>query len=381
MESELADHHDLELLNLSREEIPRGGNLTMANIWRTVVDVSQVWAAARDHDVAHIHSALAPGVTVARAGLLAAAARTRGARVLLHAHSGKVELWLRGSVRRGLARIALAPVDRTVAVSEGSRRALAETLGNGRVTLQRNWVDTRMFSPRRARRAAGGEPVRVLYAGVVSARKGLLDLFAASRILSERGVGHEVVVAGGVPDEGPRFAAEVRSGAPPGVRFLGPQPRERMPSVYRKADVFCLPSWWEAFPLSLLEAMACGLPVVATGVGDVPVAVRDGQTGFLVRPREPVALAGALERLVTDPEARRAMGKAGRQRAVRDFGARRGRGALDDLYRERTGEAKPSFPPRPRSPARRSRPEERPAEERPDPRENPSRKRLSEPDE
>jgi glycosyltransferase involved in cell wall biosynthesis len=154
-----------------------------------------------------------------------------------------------------------------------------------------------------------------------------------------------------------------------------------MPSLYRTADVFCLASWWEAFPLSLLEAMASGLPVVATRVGDVPVAVRDGETGLLVGPRDPAALAVALERLLADAEVRRAMGKAGRQRAVREFGARRGVQALGALYGELTGVTTPASPAGRRSPGGRSQPEHGFAEEGPDPREDASVKRLTEPNE
>jgi glycosyltransferase involved in cell wall biosynthesis len=79
------------------------------------------------------------------------------------------------------------------------------------------------------------------------------------------------------------------------------------------------PSFHEAMPFSVLEAMMRGLPVVATAVGGTPEAVADGETGFLVPPGDPSALAGALGRLVADPGLRRRMSVAGRETALREF--------------------------------------------------------------
>jgi glycosyltransferase involved in cell wall biosynthesis len=157
------------------------------------------------------------------------------------------------------------------------------------------------------------------------------DLFEASRRLLEDGVDHELWLAGGTPDEGASAEAAVRAQAGPGTRFLGPLPPEEMPSVYSSVDVFCLPSWYEAMPLSVLEAMAAGLPVVATDVGDVRRAVVDAVTGWLVPPRSPELLAAALrEVLLATPEERRARGSAGRRRVEERF-------SLDVLVR-RTAE-------------------------------------------
>ena len=84
-------------------------------------------------------------------------------------------------------------------------------------------------------------------------------------------------------------------------------------------DVLCLSSLWEQFPLSILEAMMVGRPVVATAVDGIPEAVVDGVTGFLVPPRDPDALAAALLRVLRDPALARRMGEAGRQRALELF--------------------------------------------------------------
>jgi glycosyltransferase involved in cell wall biosynthesis len=337
LESGLAERHDLSLLNLARTGIPRTGRFTWANLTRTISDAWAVWHAAAGQDVVDIHSALAPGVTMARAGFLALIARARGAKVVVHAHSGKVERWLSSPVRRAWAAMMLAPVHRVVAVSEVSRKALARTVGAGRVTLVDNGVAVNAFP----RADPVHDPPVLLYAGVLSPRKGLIDLVEASRSLTARGVRHEVVMAGGSADEGPDAEAAVREAAGPDIRLMGPVPHEAMPDLYAGADVFCLPSWWEAMPLSVLEAMASGLPVVATKVGDVSRAVEDGVTGLLVSPRRPDLLASALGKLLEDPEARRRMGGAGRRRVEERFDFARSADALDRIYQELLGPREP----------------------------------------
>ena len=88
-------------------------------------------------------------------------------------------------------------------------------------------------------------------------------------------------------------------------------------------DVFSLSSYSETFPMSVLEAMACGVPVVATKVGGLPEMVTDGREGLLVPPRDPEALADAWFRVASDPAARGEMGRAALEKVARDFTAER----------------------------------------------------------
>jgi glycosyltransferase involved in cell wall biosynthesis len=217
-----------------------------------------------------------------------------------------------------LVRLALAPASRVLTVSESSRKFLARSLGSARVSLVDNGVDPAAYTPVAA---PAHEPPTILFAGVLSPRKGLIDLIEASTELQRRGVAHQLVVAGGAPEEGPQAEAETREAASHGApaRFIGTQPHDAMARLYRGADVFCLPSWWEAMPLTVLEAMASGLPVVGTTVGDIPRAIDDGVTGRLVAPQQPQALADALDPLLRDPQLRTTMGRAARQRVERLF--------------------------------------------------------------
>lgn len=99
------------------------------------------------------------------------------------------------------------------------------------------------------------------------------------------------------------------------VRLLGGITRDEMPAVLRSADVVACTPWYEPFGIVPLEAMACGVPVVAAAVGGIRDTVVDGVTGRLVPPKDPTALAAAINPLLADGRRRAALGRAGRQRA------------------------------------------------------------------
>lgn len=356
--SRLAGTHTIELLNLTRGSEPQGGRASLTNVTATLDDARTVFRTARRRDVVHIHSAMAPTVTLARASTLALAARARGARVVVHAHGGLLVGWADSKRREELLRLLLLPAHRVVAVAESVRTVLAGAVEPRRLGLISNGVDVERFTPRpevgededadavtRADAGTGvldpsgiadvveGRPPRVLYAGLLTPRKGVLDLFQASRDLRARDIDHELCVVGGTPDEGSSAEQDVRrAAAATKVTMAGSVPSESMADVYRHADVFCLASWWEAMPLTVLEAMASGLPVVATDVGDNSRLVVHGETGLIVPPRDPRALAEALARLLDDAPMRRRFGQAGRARVVAEFSLDRTIDELDTLY-------------------------------------------------
>lgn len=114
------------------------------------------------------------------------------------------------------------------------------------------------------------------------------------------------------------------------VRFLGV--RADIPELLNASDIFVLPSRWEGNPMSVMEAMAAGLPVVATAVGGVPELVQDGTTGLLVPNEDTEALAQALQRLVDNPDLRATMGNHARRVAQKRFDARVMTRAYEALY-------------------------------------------------
>ena len=114
------------------------------------------------------------------------------------------------------------------------------------------------------------------------------------------------------------------------VCFLGI--RADVADILRASDVFVLSSRWEGNPMSVMEAMAAGLPVVSTAVGGVPELVREGETGLLVPSEDAGALARALQALVDDSVRRQAMGAAARQHAIAHFDIRHTVRGYEQLY-------------------------------------------------
>jgi len=114
------------------------------------------------------------------------------------------------------------------------------------------------------------------------------------------------------------------------VRFAGG--RADVPDLLRASDLFVHPSREEGFSNAILEAMAAGLPVVACDVGGNPEAVTDGETGRMVPSRDAAAFASAIAEFLADPEKRKAMGEAGRRRAIGRFSLDRMVGEMESLY-------------------------------------------------
>lgn len=182
-------------------------------------------------------------------------------------------------------------------------------------------IDTETFRPP-APDAPAGRPV-VLFAGNVAANKGVTTVFeAVMRLRSKHpdillrifGSGGEDLVA-----TMQRHARE--AGAERHLEIAGfVLDRDDLPDVYRSASVFASPADHEVGVANVyVEAMACGCPVVACDTGGAPEAVEDGETGFLVKPRDVEATAAAIDRLLADPTLRRRMGDAGRRRVEEYF--------------------------------------------------------------
>src|SRR5688572_8513605 len=121
------------------------------------------------------------------------------------------------------------------------------------------------------------------------------------------------------------------------VHFAGRKSRNMLKYYYSAADVFITTPWYEPFGITPLEAMACGIPVVGSAVGGIKMTVADGETGYLVPPQNPEALADRLAMLITRPRLREQFGASGRRRVQRFFTWDRVGAAIERLYREVLG--------------------------------------------
>jgi glycosyltransferase involved in cell wall biosynthesis len=176
----------------------------------------------------------------------------------------------------------------------------------------------------------------VAFVGTVSERKGLLDLRDALVALKEGSLTPVVWIVGDARQEGrgvfDRIRHEFSTAGLDEVEFLGRLPRNEVLDLLRRSTVFCLPSHWEGSPLSVLEAMAVGTPVVASAVGDVPEMLDHGAAGIVVPARDPGALAGALESVLRDPEKASRLSAAARSRVAEHYSWRTTAGQVAGLY-------------------------------------------------
>jgi glycosyltransferase involved in cell wall biosynthesis len=207
-------------------------------------------------------------------------------------------------------------------------------------------VDTGVFGPD-GRRGAGpagqnssGAALAVVCVGTLHPVKGQTVLIEACRRLRESGVSVVCHLVGDGPDRAHLTRQARDAGMEREVHFHGRLTRPEVAKLFQQADVVAAPSVptrdgrREGIPVALMEAMASGVPVVASRLSGIPELVEDGRTGLLVPPHDTAALAGALARLKADPELRARLAAAGRSRVARAFDLKLNAAALVECVRQ-----------------------------------------------
>jgi glycosyltransferase involved in cell wall biosynthesis len=308
--------------SLESDERVRSGSVLVAPSYALAARQAVARLLRRRHfDLVHAHWVVPNGLVAAHAvGKTPLAIGLHGSDVFLAEKRG-----VRTLVRQVLSRTALVTgcspelVERVVALGSPGQRAAVIPYG----------VDSRLFDPTakietdwRGRFGIPRAAPLLLGVGRMVVKKGFAVLFAElERVLSAFPLLH-VVLAGGGDELAPLQASAARW---PQVHFTGPLLRDTLPDLYRTADLFVLPAVHDrkgnvdGLPNVILEAMASGLPVVASGISGIPLAVLDGVTGRLVPEGDASALAAAIIELLADPERARRMGAAGRQRSIAEL--------------------------------------------------------------
>jgi glycosyltransferase involved in cell wall biosynthesis len=237
-----------------------------------------------------------------------------------------VVLELHDLVRPGLGRTVLRGAVRLASSTLAVSRAVADTVGGnpGRVRVVPQAVDPERFHPGppdaswRARLSSRPDEPIIGVVGRIDPEKGIRTVVrAVSMLAGPAGHSHLAVVGAAALDDG-TYETELRAEAAhllgDRARFVGPV--EDVPALLRSLDVLVNASTSEPFGLTVLEAQACGVPVVGTDAGGIPEFVTDGETGLLVAPNRPEALADALSRLLGAPELRHDLVVAARNSVV-----------------------------------------------------------------
>lgn len=231
-----------------------------------------------------------------------------------------------------LCRDSFRFADLNISVSRSLERTLRACVQpEGRSEVLIRGVDLKTFFPPKAE---GMRQPAVLFVGAVRTTKGAFDLLEAWTQVVANWTHAELWVVGPDYTNG-RFVQEVQSrGHDKAVKMLGPQPLNHVADLMRQAQVLCLPSHGEGTPNCVMEAMACGLPVVATEVGGIPDIVDSNRTGILVQKGDIQKLAEALTSLLHDSGQRKRMGQAAYEFAREHLDARKTTERLVGLYRD-----------------------------------------------
>lgn len=318
-----AVHDGIRVLYPRKVTLP-GGRLGAANAYAMLASIGGPMRRIHERwrfDVIHAHMVVPDGWAAAQVG------RHLGVPVVATAHRADVlDVPARGGAQRAQVAAAIAQIDQVVAVSNAMRTA-CEALATPRrpVAVVANGADTRVFHPRdraEARRTLGlpADEQIVTFVGVLTPRKGIDTLVEALGVLASQPGGAPLLTIAGIGELRESLQARAQElGIAERIRFVGKIAHDDVPLWMAAGDIFCLPSLSEGLPTVVCEAMACGRAVVATAVDGTPEIVDDGATGLLVPPRDPAALAGALGRLLADPDLRRRFEQEAQTRAQRTY--------------------------------------------------------------
>lgn len=286
--------------------------------------------------VVHVHSSA--GMPLFEKGLFILIASLWQRRVLLHVHGGRFrDVWARfGIIRRRLTQAILSRCSGVIVLSDDWIPFYRDELGySGALYSLPNSVRACAIP-----RAFDSDSVCMLYVGNLKREKGLIDLSEAIAKLPSALAAKLRVRLMGVGDtpENERCVREAFADFAPGqVEFLGLQAGDEKWRTFGEADILVLPSHSEDFPLTILEAMALGLPVISTRVGAIPELISDGQEGRLVSPGNTAELMQAIGELLSSQALRTAMGNAGRIKFCDAYSFERYGEKLAAIYHELSG--------------------------------------------
>ena len=284
-----------------------------------------------EYDIVHLH--ISARGSYKRKSIMARMARKAGKHIILHDHDGEFAKAFEegGDDYRRDVRKTFGMADRVVVLSEEWRDYFAENVCDpNKITVVHNGV------------AVPAKPCLpcahqdVLFLGRLDARKSPDVLLRASREVLKRFPETKIVFGGdGEIKKNKALAEEL--GIADRCEFHGWVTGSEREALFERAAVYCLPSKNEGLPMSVLEAMARGIPTIATPVGGIPQVIDDGANGFLVNVDDIEALSKRLIALLENPALRETVGIASRETMLRSFSVARSINEMIDVYRSCSG--------------------------------------------
>lgn len=262
-----------------------------------------------DVDILHAHSVIPTGfVSVIVSKIV-------GKPVFITAHGLDITSFENRYFYEKLLSFSLRNCDKIIVVSEFLARAVSSLNIRENIIILRNAVDTNRFKPSRNydlrnKYEIKDEDVLILFVGYLDTFKGIFELLNAFFELKKLNNNAKLMIAGTGPKEEELNLTISELGLEDSVVLTGKIPPSNIHLYYQSADIFVLPSYTDAGgpPLVFIEAMACGLPVVGTGVGGIPEGIDEGVNGFIVPPKNVAELVKKLNVLVKDSDLREEFG-------------------------------------------------------------------------
>jgi len=256
--------------------------------------------ATLNFDLAHIH--VSQKGSFYRKLIFILLAKAGRKKVLLHCHGSRFDqFYQKGpSWQKALIRWGLSLCDGVVTLSPQWNEFYSQIMEPGRLRILENAIPLQNYQRPPGHEKSLSKNLVVLFAGEVGERKGAYDLLAIVPDLIGQVPQARVLLAGnGDPI---RIGTAIQSfQIEDRLQWLGWVSPEEMIGIYHQADIFVLPSYHEGLPMAILEAMACGLPIVSTKVGGIPELIEEGENGILIHPGDRVALLNSLASLLNDP--------------------------------------------------------------------------------
>lgn len=297
----------------------RGGATAIFSLWVLAIALFSVLRGRLSGRLVGLHVNMAERLSVFRKGVLIMVARSLGLPVVLHLHAAQLQQFYGGLPRtlQAMTRWIFSLASSCIVLGPTAKRFVTDELKvpSNRVEIVINGVP----QPSEPRRKADAHSIhRVLFVGNLSERKGISDLLQALTLNGFNLSRLEVCIAGGGDVEAYQKKA-LALGINHFVQFLGWCDQQHVARLMAQADVLVLPSYDEGLPLVILEALANGVCVVCSPVGEIPAVLSDGITALFVAPGDVQTLAVSVQRVLEQPALREALEINGRALYIEQF--------------------------------------------------------------
>lgn len=326
----------------------RGGGSALSSLWVTLQALTRIVRGRLSGRLAGVHVNMAERLSFLRKSVVVAVCRALGVPVIVHLHAAQLHHSYRKAPAplQALTRWVFSLPGMVIVLGTAARRFVVEELRvpPERVEIVINGVPEPAVV--RADRPAAPEAARILFLGNLSERKGVSDLLhALSRPEMEALAPHALIGGGGDIEQYRAKAASL--GVAERTEFLGWCDQDQVATLMAQADVLILPSYDEGLPLVILEALAHGLPVICTPVGEIGSVLEDGIHACFVQPGDVDGIAAALQKVLSDPKLRETLSENGRSLYEQRFSLPRFFSSIAQLHQRQFGVA--ALPRQPRA--------------------------------